>query len=203
MKLFFTRHGESQANIERIISNRDLPHPLTAKGRTQAIALAEELATAEIGAIYASPILRAQQTAHLIGARLSLPVNTSAALREFDCGVMEGKGTAEAWAAHEAVTAAWATYDYAHCIPGGESFVDMQQRFVPFVTQLVAQYAGQTSAILLVSHGSLLHHMLPLVLRNIDRAFVAQHPLRNCACVCATVAQGGIDCTTWDGWVLP
>lgn len=200
MKLFFTRHGESQANIERIISNRDLPHPLTDKGRAQAVALAEQVAGATIGAIYASPILRAQQTAQIIGERLGLPVQTSDALREFDCGVMEGKGTAEAWAAHEAVVAAWANHDYTQSISGGESFVDMQQRFVPFVNQLVAQYAGQTTAIFLISHGSLLHHMLPLVLHNVDRDFVAQHPLRNCACVCATVNQDGIVCTDWDGW---
>lgn len=202
MKLYFTRHGESQANIERIISNRDLPHPLTDKGRIQAIALAERLVGATIGAIYASPILRAQQTAQIIGERLGLPVQTSDALREFDCGVMEGKGSAEAWAAHEEVIAAWANHDYAQCIPGGESFADMEQRFVPFVHQLVAQYAGQTSAILLISHGSLLHHMLPLVLQNVDREFVAQHPLRNCACVCTTVNQNSIACTDWDGWEM-
>lgn len=200
MKLFFTRHGESQANIERIISNRDLPHPLTAKGRAQSTALAEQLATAQVVAIYASPILRAQETAQIIAKRLGAPLFISAALREFDCGMMEGKGNAEAWAAHEAITAAWANHDYAQCIPGGESFTDMQQRFVPFVDQLIAQHADQAGDILLVGHGSLLHHMLPLVLRNVDQAFVAERPLRNCACVSTAVHQDGLYCTNWDGW---
>jgi broad specificity phosphatase PhoE len=36
MKLYVTRHGESEANILHIISNRDLPHPLTKKGSLQA-----------------------------------------------------------------------------------------------------------------------------------------------------------------------
>jgi broad specificity phosphatase PhoE len=200
MKLFFTRHGESQANIERIISNRTLPHALTAKGRAQAVALAEQLATTKLAAIYASPILRAQETAQILAAHLGAPVFTSDALREFDCGSMEGRGDEDAWAAHHAVTAAWASHDYAQCIPGGESFIDMQQRFVPFVDQLVAQHADQAGDILLVGHGSLLHHMLPLVLRNVDRAFVAEHPLRNCACVCAAVHEDGLYCTNWDGW---
>lgn len=199
MKLYFTRHGESQANIERIISNRDLPHPLTEKGRAQATALAEQLATAGVSAIYASPILRAQQTAQIIGERLQVPVFTSAALREFDCGIMEGKGTAEAWAAHEAVVAAWAAHDYTQSIPGGESFADMQARFVPLINQLVSQYAGDNEAVLLISHGGLLHHMLPLVLPNIDRAFVNQHLLRNCACVHAVVTPAGITCIDCDG----
>lgn len=198
MNLYFTRHGESQANIERIISNRDLPHPLTEKGRAQAAKLAEQLATAGISAIYASPILRAQQTAQIIGERLQLPVFTSTALREFDCGVMEGKGSEEAWAAHEAAITAWAIHDYAQRIPGGESFVDMQARFVPLIQQLVSQYAGEAEAVLLISHGSLLHHMLPLVLHNIDHTFVNQHPLRNCACVHAVGTPDGLVCLDWD-----
>lgn len=199
MRLFFTRHGESQANFERVISNRDLPHPLTAKGRTQALALAEQMATEPIIAIYASPILRAQQTAQIVGERLALPIITRDALREFDCGVMEGHADEEAWTAHHQVTAAWAEGDYAQAIPGGESYLDMQARFVPFVDQLVTQYAQSHDAILLISHGSLLHQMLPLVLVNVERAFVAQHPLRNCACICTSIKNGTLSCDDWDG----
>ncbi len=33
MRIYFTRHGESQANILRQISNRGLVHPLTRIGR--------------------------------------------------------------------------------------------------------------------------------------------------------------------------
>lgn len=199
MKLLFTRHGESQANIERIISNRDLAHPLTARGKAQALTLAEQLLTEGIVAIFASPILRARQTAQIISEQLGLPFSVHDALREFDCGIIEGLGTAEAWAAHETVIAAWADNDYAQRIPGGESFLDMERRFVPFVKQLIAQHGDRTGAILLISHGSLLHHMLPQVLDNIDRAFVRQHPLCNCACVRAVVTLAGINCVDWDG----
>ena len=41
MRILFTRHGESEANIQHIISNRSLPHQLTEKGVDQAAALAE------------------------------------------------------------------------------------------------------------------------------------------------------------------
>jgi len=200
MRLFFTRHGESQANVARVISNRDLPHPLTEKGRAQALSLADRMATEQIVAIYASPILRAQQTAQLIGKHLALPIIISDALREFDCGVMEGRADEEAWAAHHRVTAAWARGDYVQSIPGGESYLDMQARFVPFVNQLVAHHAQSDDGILLISHGSLLHQMLPLVLSNIDNTFVEQHPLRNCACVYTSVKNGTLYCSDWDGW---
>jgi probable phosphoglycerate mutase len=103
VKLIFSRHGESEANVLRVISNRDLPHPLTERGRIQAQALAERLAKRRILALYASPVLRAQQTALMVGGKLSLSIHTAEALREFDCGVMEGRGDAEAWQAHHEV----------------------------------------------------------------------------------------------------
>lgn len=202
MKVFFTRHGESQANIERIISNRNLPHALTAKGRAQAAALAEQLATESITAIYASPILRAQETAQLIAESVDAPMYTSDALREFDCGHVEGRGDAEAWAAHNNVIAAWANYDYAQCIPGGESFADMQARFVPFVQHLVDAHAQQEAAFLLIGHGSLLTHMLPLVLTNINRAFIDQQGMRNCVYIRTVVKDSQLFCQQWEEQVL-
>ena len=203
MKLFFTRHGESQANLERIISNRDLPHSLTAKGRAQAAALAEQLATEPMTAIYASPILRAQETAQIIAQRVSAPVYMSEALREFDCGVMEGRGDEAAWAAHHTVVAAWANHDYAQCIPGGESFNDMQARFVPFVQQLIEAYGQSDAAMLLIGHGSLLIHMLPLVLVNIDRTWLEQQPMRNCVYIRTIINDGQLFCAQWDDQPLP
>lgn len=202
MKVFFTRHGESQANIERIISNRDLPHALTTKGRAQAAALAGQLVAAQITAIYASPILRAQETAQIVAKHVGAPMYTSDALREFDCGYVEGRGDAEAWAAHNKVIAAWANYDYAQCIPGGESFADMQARFVPFVQHLVNVHAQQEAAFLLIAHGSLLTHMLPLILTNIDRAFIDQQGMRNCVYIRTVVKDGRLFCQQWEERVL-
>jgi broad specificity phosphatase PhoE len=57
VRILFARHGEGLANTLRIISNRDLPHPLTEKGRARATALAEKLAERPIQRIYASPAL--------------------------------------------------------------------------------------------------------------------------------------------------
>jgi broad specificity phosphatase PhoE len=46
MKLYFVRHGQSEANISRVISNRGWVHPLTEKGLQQAHDLAARLAEA-------------------------------------------------------------------------------------------------------------------------------------------------------------
>lgn len=197
MRLFFTRHGESQANVEQVISNRDLPHWLTATGRAQAAALAEQLLDAKIIAIYSSPIPRARETGQLIAARLHVPLLVSAALREWDCGVMEGRGDAAAWAAHRATVAAWAAGDYAHAIPGGESFIDLQARFVPFVRGLIEQDTPPDQNLLLIGHGSLLYHMLPLVVSNLDGAMMRARGLPNCILIETAVHAGQLRCGAW------
>ena len=67
MRVLFTRHGESEANVEGIISNRDLPHRLTVVGIAQAEALAERLGDFDVRMIFSSPILRARETAEYRG----------------------------------------------------------------------------------------------------------------------------------------
>lgn len=198
MRLIFTRHGESEANLQRIISNRDLPHKLTEIGQVQANALTDRLATLEVAAIYASPILRAQQTASIVAEKVGLSIHTADPLREFDCGVMEGRDDEEAWKAHDAVVEAWDKGDYFYHIPGGENFNDIRARFVPFVEGLVEEYAQSDGDIVLISHGSMLQQMLPLVLSNINRAFSQQHPLGNGACVLATPRGSQLVCLEWD-----
>ena len=201
MRILFARHGESEANVQQIISNRDLPHKLTGVGVAQASALAARLVNENVKTIVASPILRAQETAAIVAERLGVSVTTSSALREFDCGMMEGRGDDAAWVAHQAVTQAWdeaQTYDQ-RILPDGESFNDMKARFVPFVSELAIQNANRSGAILLISHGALLHQMLPLALSNVDRIFTQQHPLGNCDLVIAHPQNEQLVCTDWAG----
>ena len=199
MQVIFIRHGESEANVERIISNRNLPHNLTKHGWKQALTLSDKLSSKNIAVIYASPIRRAQQTAQLIAEKRHLPIHMTNALREFDCGIIEGRGDEEAWQAHQAVVQAWDNGDHGRQIAGGESFNDMQKRFVPFIKQLVSEFGEGDAAVVLLSHGGLLHQMLPLVLSNIDRAFTKDHPLGNCACVVAIPQREKLVCIEWDG----
>lgn len=204
MRILFTRHGESEANVRQIISNRDLPHGLTKKGIAQAAALADRMAEAEVRAIYCSSILRAVETATIVAERLGLPFIITPALMEFDCGRMEGRHAGQAWAAHEAVVRAWDDdRDYERRIePDGESFNDMKARFLPFVQQVVHEYEESAGDILLISHGGMLHQMLPLVLVNVDREFTKKHGLGNCEVVVSHVQGERLIGMAWAGMQL-
>lgn len=169
MRVYFARHGESEANVLGVISNRDLPHHLTEVGRRQALALARSLADEVVAAVYASPIPRAVETAEAVAGVLGVRVEVVDALRESDCGAIEGRGDAEAWAAHDRVLADWLDRgDSASRIEGGESLDDVRARFAPFVDGLIAQYGGTDDRLLVIAHGSLFRVMLPVVLAGLD-----------------------------------
>ena len=200
MRLYFVRHGQSEANVQMVISNRDLPHPLTELGCQQAEALARSLANVPLAAIYSSPIVRAAQTAQIVAAIEDLPVEFADALREPDCGIMEGRSDEEAWAEHDRVMYEWVVQrKFDSRIEGGESFHDLRARFVPFVDRLVAVHGGTDRNILLLTHGSLLYLMLPLVLTNVDLASVREYPMPNTGVIIAERQAHALVCLEWCG----
>lgn len=67
-RLFLVRHGETAESARGSYSGRrDVP--LTEHGREQARRAGERLRDAGVDAIYSSPLGRAADTAHSIGAR--------------------------------------------------------------------------------------------------------------------------------------
>ena len=179
MRLLFARHGESLANIRRVIANRDSDHPLTDTGRQQAAALAIAVRPLGIRRVIASPIRRAMETAEIVGHALGLPVETSDALREFDCGDFEGRGDDAAWAAHTAIVREWLELGQAEArLPGGESLVEIRARFAALLRSVIGDLLdadddpGDTPprAVLLVSHGGLLRCVLPAPFDAVDGA---------------------------------
>ena len=200
MRLYFARHGQSAANVQMVISDRDVFHLLTELGRQQAEALARSLADVPLAALYSSPIMRAAQTAQIVAALKGLPVEIAAALREPDCGIMEGRADEDAWAEHDRVMRDWVLQrNFDSRIAGGESFHDLRARFMPFVDRLVAEHDSTDHNILLITHGSLLYLMLPLVLANIDPVSVREYPMPNTAVIVAERQANNLVCLEWCG----
>ena len=203
MEIYFARHGESEANRLGVISNRVYGHGLTGTGKRQAAALAGKLAGRDITRICTSPLLRAVQTAEILAARLGLPFELADALREFDCGIIEGKSDPGSWQLHSALWRAWTVHGHWESrIEGGESYLDIQARFVPFIEHLLSRYGDSPERIVLVGHGGTYRCMLPLVLQNIDLDDSAEHPLACTSLVISVAAPEGLVCRQWAG-VIP
>ncbi|UNK19234.1 histidine phosphatase family protein [Paenibacillus sp. N3/727] len=80
MELFLVRHGQSVGNTQ---PDRDMPDsPLTEQGHAQAARVAIYLRERGIRAIYASPLIRAMQSAQPLARLLGLPIHVMKALYE-------------------------------------------------------------------------------------------------------------------------
>jgi broad specificity phosphatase PhoE len=203
MKIYFTRHGESQANVLRQISNRGLTHPLTRTGREQAAALADRLQDRAITRIYSSPMLRAIETSVIVANRLNLEHEVTDALREFDCGIAEGRSDEIGWQMWRAVFDDWSGHKrWERRIEGGESFYDIRNRFVPFIERLAAQYGGTDANLLCVTHGGVLWMMLPQVLKNVNNDMMSKYGFAHTTCIVAELGPNGLHCVEWGGVVI-
>jgi len=199
MRIHFTRHGESQANIQRVISNRDLPHPLTAAGRDQARALAERLKGIPLTHICSSPVPRALETAEIIGTAFGLPIQAAEGLKEYDCGILEGRGDEAAWAVHKRFFLDWLEGRSRDMAPeGGETFFDIRNRLGGFLRELADRHGGSRSEILCVSHGGTLLFGLPGLFANVDLSFVRKRRIGHASIISAEDHGGKLFCTQWD-----
>jgi probable phosphoglycerate mutase len=204
MHLYFVRHGESEANVLRVISNRGYRHGLTEKGRAQALVLAGRLKDARPARIYTSPLLRAVQTAEILSAFLEAPIKIAGALREYDCGVIEGRSDEASWALHRQVWEDWLLRgQWERRVEGGESLCDMRDRFVPFLRRILEEPPIQDRNLVLIGHGGLFRGVLPLVLSNVSFAFAGEQPFPNTGCVLAEKRPEGLVCLDWCGKGLP
>ena len=198
MKIIFARHGESQANLLNEFSNRGLKHGLTERGRIQAAALAQRLGKLSVSRVFSSPLLRTVQTAEILADEFDIAYEITDALREYDCGVLEGRSDPASWAEYERVSEEWLIHQcWESRIEGGESFVEIRDRFVPFIKHLVGTHGDSPGGVILVGHGGLYRCMLPLVLVNIDFGFAMQHPLGHTGYVKADTRGDRLVCVKW------
>jgi broad specificity phosphatase PhoE len=199
MRIYFVRHGESQANLLHEISNRGLRHGLTQQGREQAAALAQRLQHHPITQIYSSPVLRAIETSVILANQLNINYEITPALREYDCGILEGRSDAQAWQGWQELFDAWVIHHrWEQRIEGGESFYELRARFEPFIAGLVERYKESEMEVVCVSHGGLYYMMLPLVLRNVDAELISRYGFDYTACIVAEWRPAGLFCVEWN-----
>jgi len=204
MIVYFTRHGESTANTGNIISNRDLAHPLTEAGREQAAQLAQRLAGAGLSAVYSSPVPRALETATIVSRALDVPLQSVDGLREFDCGVLEGRSGPFAWLRFSRILYLWFERGKLDKrFKGGESYLDIRQRFIALMDELAGRYAQTDARILCVSHGGTLHIGLSALLDNLPPEQVSRWSIPYTTLIKTTYKNGRFICSEWDGINLP
>ena len=91
--LYLVRHGETDFNRRGIVQGKGVNAPLNETGRMQAVSLASALKPVRFGAIYASTLLRARQTAEIVAEMQGFEdeITHRDGLNEISWGVLEGQ----------------------------------------------------------------------------------------------------------------
>jgi probable phosphoglycerate mutase len=146
--LLLARHGETDWNREGRFQGHADP-PLNDLGRAQARELADRLERERLGAIYASPLRRAYETAEIVGSAHGLAVRSVSALREVDVGSWSGLTRPEIESRFPAGYRRW--LDYGHGWDDGETYAELAERVVPALLAIAARDGA--APVLAVTHG--------------------------------------------------
>jgi len=164
MLVRIARHGESEGNFAGSLQGSRFDTPLSARGSRQAEYLAIRLAGEAIDAVWASPLIRARETAAIVAAPLGLGVSLDADLVEFDWGVWSGRpydGAIEKEVS--GVRARWRAGETELSPAGGESPARTAVRADSFLSRLQASGAR---APLIVAHGRFNRILMTRLLRR-------------------------------------
>jgi ribonuclease H / adenosylcobalamin/alpha-ribazole phosphatase len=142
------RHGQTPMSVQKRYAGRS-DVPLTDVGVQQAAAAAKRLASADVGVIVTSPLLRAAATAQEVAAVTGAAVVTDDGFRETDFGAWEGLTFAEVGERWPSEVTTWLG-DPDAAPPGGESFTDVSTRVTAALHRVLADRDGQR--VLIVSH---------------------------------------------------
>ncbi|AWN21822.1 histidine phosphatase family protein [Deinococcus irradiatisoli] len=157
--LLLARHGRTAYNQAGRIQGRSVV-PLDEVGVQEARHLAAHLQglPQPPTQLWSSDLLRAEQTAGEVAARLNLPVRLDARLREQDFGEYEGRALSGLLETDPAFREAW-TQDFSLLHPpGGERFADTAARLRHWFED--ARPRQKSEVVLAVSHGLALHALL-------------------------------------------
>ncbi|AQA01603.1 histidine phosphatase family protein [Mycobacterium sp. MS1601] len=195
--LTFVRHAQSQANASGLIDT-SVPGPgITADGERQAQQVAEELRSKDFDGIYASSMVRTQQTAAPLAEDLGEQVDVLPGLQEIPAGWFEGTSEADAAATYFLAPSQWLQGQRNARIPGAIDGNEFNDDFTAAVQRIYD--SGDKNAVAF-SHGAAIMMWTQMNVTNSDGQLLMSHPLPN---VGQVVIEGnpvtGWQLVSWDG----
>jgi probable phosphoglycerate mutase len=153
--LLLVRHAVTDVTGKRLSGNQPGLH-LSDRGRAQAGELSERLRAVPLAAVYSSPLERCMETAEIIAAGRSLPVQLVARVREVEYGRWTGRPIAQL-----AKTALWKRIQHSPSsirFPDGETLTDVQRRSTEALEELATRHRRKIVAV--VSHADVIRMVL-------------------------------------------
>lgn len=153
MKLYLTRHGETDWNIQNRIQGQTDTF-LNEKGKEQAKELANRLKDRyEIRTIYTSRQRRAQETAAVVGRAIHVDPIVKDGLEEISFGRWEGYTWRQVREQFPNEYQAWYENRRYQVPPEGESYQQLLDRLVPALTGIFEEHEKN---VLVVAHSAVI-----------------------------------------------
>jgi broad specificity phosphatase PhoE len=190
MTLTLVRHAQSEANAADIASTSVPGPPLTPAGLEQADKLANELSANRYDGVYASQMLRTQQTAAPMAKALGEQVTVLPGLNEISAGWFEGMPMSDTSGTYMLGPESWLKGDRRFGIPGSVNGNQFNDAYTD---------SGEDKPIAFSSGVAIMMWTL-MNARNGNRNLLTDHPLPNAARVVLTGDPiTGWTLKEWDG----
>jgi len=150
-EIVLVRHGETELNTAGVFRGRT-DVPLNERGVEQAAAVAEALADTPITAVYASPMVRALDTARAIASRHGLEPVVDPAFNNIDLGEWQGGRKEAVKRDYPELWRLWLEDPDSLRIPGGETLAQVRSRSHARTLELAREHTDER--IVIVSHRS-------------------------------------------------
>jgi len=187
MRIILVRHGRTASNTKNLLDTAAPGADLDDVGRHQAEELIGRLAGVDVAAVYASTLVRAQQTVAPLAASRGLALGVLDGLREIGAGDDEMSPDADRYLR---TLTTWKD-DLSARVPGGEDGHEFFARFDAAIAAVTRTGDGSLAA----SHGAALRVWGSHRVRGFDEALGQWGGLANTAVI-------AIDGTPEDGWTL-
>jgi broad specificity phosphatase PhoE len=190
--LTFVRHAQSAANASGVIDTSTPGPELSPVGWCQATLVAPQLAPNHYDAVYASSMIRTQESASPTAQALGEPVTVLPGLREIEAGQYEGAPEANIAQTYFAAPARWLQGDRDARIPGSVDGNEFNERFAEAVQRIYD--SGQQNPVAF-SHSAAIMFWVLMNARNADPSLLKTKSLPNVGHVVLTGNPS-------DGWTL-
>jgi broad specificity phosphatase PhoE len=190
--LTLVRHAQSAGNALGLIDTSTPGPELTPKGWCQATIAAAQLASKHYDGIYASSMIRTQETAQATAQALGEPVTVLPGLREIEAGQYDGTPESNIPQTYFAAPQRWLQGDRSARIPGSVDGNEFDARFDDALQHIYD--SGEQNPVAF-SHSAAIMFWVLMNARNADPSLLTTKSLPNVGRVVITGNPS-------DGWTL-
>lgn len=198
MRLLLIRHGQTPANVRGELDTAAPGPGLTDRGQAQARNVPGGLRGERIDAIFASTLVRTQQTAAPLGEARGLPVTVLPGIHEIEAGDVEMATDHDSYRSYLGTCMAWGLGDRDRMMPGAS---DGHAFFERFSASIATAATYDCAAV--VTHAAAMRVWVAGCATNIEPSFTAHQELDNTGLVVLEGSPGaGWSLIEWRGTPL-